>query len=177
MRLWRLAAAFALLAFLLGCTSSPPPQPTLPPPVAQEAVEPLLAPLPSPEARQDDSAELEALRQDLEATQRELAGLKRSLTQEAAKNDQLANELAETKQKVQAPGPSTISVPPPAGVSSLAPSMGYEPQPSPQPAATKTHWMTYSSSKRHNRYCRWFMNSNGRPCLPSEGIACKVCGG
>ncbi len=40
-----------------------------------------------------------------------------------------------------------------------------------------THWITSSSSKRHNSGCRWYANSSGRPCSENEGIACKVCGG
>lgn len=42
---------------------------------------------------------------------------------------------------------------------------------------TLTHWMTLSSSKRHNKSCRYFMNSKGRMSKPTEGIACKICGG
>jgi len=40
-----------------------------------------------------------------------------------------------------------------------------------------THWMTNSSKKRHNKSCRYFKNSKGRMCKPTEGIACKICGG
>jgi hypothetical protein len=40
-----------------------------------------------------------------------------------------------------------------------------------------THWLTTSSNKRHNSSCRWFKNSNGRPCRANEGIPCKICGG
>jgi hypothetical protein len=39
------------------------------------------------------------------------------------------------------------------------------------------YWLTTSSSKRHNRNCRYYKNSNGRFCRPDEGIACKICGG
>jgi endonuclease YncB( thermonuclease family) len=40
-----------------------------------------------------------------------------------------------------------------------------------------THWLTQSSSKRHNSGCRYFKNSKGRSCGPNDGVACKVCGG
>jgi hypothetical protein len=40
-----------------------------------------------------------------------------------------------------------------------------------------THWLTLSSSKRHNSGCRYYRNSRGRPCGPDEGIPCKICGG
>lgn len=39
------------------------------------------------------------------------------------------------------------------------------------------YWLTSSSNKRHNRNCRYFKNSNGRPCGATDGIACKICGG
>jgi hypothetical protein len=40
-----------------------------------------------------------------------------------------------------------------------------------------THWLTLSSSKRHNSSCRYYRNSRGRPCTADEGISCKICGG
>src|SRR5262245_1551895 len=40
-----------------------------------------------------------------------------------------------------------------------------------------THWLTLSSSKRHNSGCRYYRNSHGRPCRADEGIPCKICGG
>jgi hypothetical protein len=39
------------------------------------------------------------------------------------------------------------------------------------------YWITLSSRKRHNSSCRYYQNSNGRPCSPEEGIPCKICGG
>ena len=38
-------------------------------------------------------------------------------------------------------------------------------------------WLTSSSKKRHNSSCRYYQNSNGRPCTADEGIPCKICGG
>ena len=40
-----------------------------------------------------------------------------------------------------------------------------------------THWLTLSSSKRHNSSCRYYRNSRGRPCRADEGIPCMKCGG
>jgi micrococcal nuclease len=51
-----------------------------------------------------------------------------------------------------------------------------EPAGAPKPAPLK-HWLTTSSNKRHNSGCRYYMNSKGRMCRPTEGIACGVCGG
>jgi len=40
------------------------------------------------------------------------------------------------------------------------------------------YWLNTKSGVRHNRSCRWFGNTtNGRPCRPDEGRACKQCGG
>jgi len=39
------------------------------------------------------------------------------------------------------------------------------------------YWITTSSSKRHNKNCRYYKNSKGRFCGPNDGIACKICGG
>ena len=39
------------------------------------------------------------------------------------------------------------------------------------------HWITLSSSVRHNKSCRWFKRSNGRLAKAGEGRACKICGG
>jgi len=40
--------------------------------------------------------------------------------------------------------------------------------------ARKTHWLTISGNIRHNKSCRWYHNSKGRPCRKDEGRACKV---
>lgn len=40
-----------------------------------------------------------------------------------------------------------------------------------------THSLTIRSNKRHNKSCRWYRTSRGRPCQAHEGIPCKVCGG
>lgn len=39
------------------------------------------------------------------------------------------------------------------------------------------YWLTTASGIRHNVRCRYYKNSNGRPCAPNEGRACKLCGG
>lgn len=40
-----------------------------------------------------------------------------------------------------------------------------------------SHWITTSSGIRHNSSCRYYENSKGRHCGPTEGRACKICGG
>ena len=41
----------------------------------------------------------------------------------------------------------------------------------------QNYWLTIKSGIRHNSKCRYFHNSNGRPCTKDEGRACKICGG
>ncbi len=46
------------------------------------------------------------------------------------------------------------------------------------PATQETgFWITISSGKRHNKGCRYYMNSRGHPCGANEGTPCKICGG
>jgi hypothetical protein len=40
-----------------------------------------------------------------------------------------------------------------------------------------THWLTKSSSKRHNTRCKFYQKTEGRLCGPNEGLPCTVCGG
>ncbi|SRR6266496_591413 len=42
---------------------------------------------------------------------------------------------------------------------------------------TSGYWITTSSGVRHNSSCRYYLNSRGRACGPTEGRACKICGG
>ena len=51
------------------------------------------------------------------------------------------------------------------------------PQQPAKSAVEKSYWMTSSSGKRHNNRCRYYGTSKGRQCGPTEGTACKVCGG
>lgn len=44
-----------------------------------------------------------------------------------------------------------------------------------EPAAR--YWLSTSSGTRHNQNCRFYRNTVGRPCEPTEGKPCKVCGG
>lgn len=46
-----------------------------------------------------------------------------------------------------------------------------------KPAQENTHWITNKSGIRHNSGCRYYKNSQGRPCTKDEGRACKKCGG
>lgn len=44
--------------------------------------------------------------------------------------------------------------------------------------AEGTHWVNKKSHIRHNKSCRYYgKGKNGQACGPTEGKACKVCGG
>lgn len=40
-----------------------------------------------------------------------------------------------------------------------------------------TYWITLSTSKRHNKTCKWYKNSKGKCSDTKIGKACKICGG
>lgn len=47
-----------------------------------------------------------------------------------------------------------------------------------KPMPVGKFWLNTSSNVRHNAKCEWFNNaSKGRFCGPSDGKACKICGG
>lgn len=62
-----------------------------------------------------------------------------------------------------------------------APSVTEPQKPTPSAPSTapaeKSYWITVKSGVRHNSKCRYYQNSNGRPCTKDEGRACKLCGG
>lgn len=64
----------------------------------------------------------------------------------------------------------------PSAETEAAPEADTEAESTPSPPA-QSHWITSSSSVRHNSGCRYYRNSKGRPCGPNEGRACKICGG
>ena len=49
--------------------------------------------------------------------------------------------------------------------------------PLPGAAAPFDYWLTTGSEIRHNRKCRYFGKTKGRPCGPNEGRPCQKCGG
>lgn len=87
-------------------------------------------------------------------------------------NQVLRKLVFEKQSAIQSP----TQTPPPAANSS-----GVVVSPPQQPAKSaveqKSYWMTSSSGKRHNNRCRYYGTSKGRQCGPTEGTACKVCGG
>jgi hypothetical protein len=92
------------------------------------------------------------------------------LTKVRKENQQLREENQRLRQLlIQRQAPATVPL---ERAPAAAPSSASSPQ-----SQALTHWMTTSSSKRHNSRCRFYRTSNGRACGPNDGIACKICGG
>lgn len=107
------------------------------------------------------SAEVSKLRDDAEKLRLENQRLRQLLAQPDAK---APNAPAAPAAPARSPQPSAKPTEAPTAPPATAPQ-------------GLTHWMTSSSSKRHNSKCRWFHTSKGRPCGPTEGIPCSICGG
>jgi hypothetical protein len=89
-----------------------------------------------------------------------------------AENESLKKELQQLRQLLgSAPSGGAYTASTPENRASVAAS------PQSSPGEAQGFWITSSSRKRHNNSCRYYQNSNGRPCGPEDGIACKICGG
>lgn len=91
-----------------------------------------------------------------------IAELEKRIQALQAENQQLRRQVV---------APATTTAPQPA------PQIGGSQPPVPAQQQQTGYWLTTSSGVRHNSRCRYYMNSNGRPCGPNEGRACKICGG
>ncbi len=111
----------------------------------------------TPESRQ---AVTMGAKPDVDALLRRVSELEAKVSQLQQENESLR------RQAVATPTPTYR---PPTGAQSLSP-----PGSTPQPAAGVSHTIS-STGKRHNSGCRYF--GSGRSCGPTDGIACKICGG
>lgn len=112
----------------------------------------------TPESRQ---AVTQATKPDVDALLRKVAELEAKVSQLQQENESLRRQMA------VAPSPGYR----PSGAQSLTPS---SPTPT-RPPATGGSFTISSTGKRHNSGCRYF--GAGRSCGPTEGVACKICGG
>lgn len=112
----------------------------------------------TPETR---AALTEANKPDSGALLRRISELEARISQLQQENEQLRRQLLTS---TPAPGyrPST-------GIQSLTPSGSGSTAPSGRQVTIS------STGKRHNSGCRFY--AGGRPCGPTDGIACKICGG
>ncbi len=97
---------------------------------------------------------------DPSALRARIADLERLVAELKKDNDALRQRLAAA--------PRT-PVAAPTAASALAPASATAPA-----ASGLSHSMS-STGKRHNSRCRYFQS--GRPCAPTDGVACKICGG
>jgi hypothetical protein len=104
----------------------------------------------------------QASKPDVDALLRRVAELEAKVSQLQQENESLR------RQAIASPTPAYR---PPSGASSLTPSSGGT---TTTPAAGVAYTIS-STGKRHNSGCRFF--SGGRSCSPTDGIACKICGG
>ena len=112
----------------------------------------------SAESGSDPKAQVAKLQSEIETLKAEIEALK--------KENQSLRRMDEAAQHQTTAAPAPIKQP-----ASFIPDT-----PKTQQKATG-YWMTTSSHKRHNSSCRYYMNSKGRLCGPTDGIPCKICGG
>ena len=112
-------------------------------------------------AAADDLADLKALVAKLQSEVETLKAEKDTLKKE---NQALRRIIAERQEQSVAPAERPVTVP--ASVQTPATQQ-----------KTSGYWITTSSGVRHNSSCRYYLNSKGRGCGPTEGRACKLCGG
>jgi hypothetical protein len=96
---------------------------------------------------------------DVDALLRRVAELEAKVSQLQQENESLRRQVVT----------ATPTSRPSSGAQSLTPQGSTT-----QPAAGASHTIS-STGKRHNSGCRYF--GSGKPCGPTDGIACKVCGG
>jgi len=100
----------------------------------------------------------EGAKPDTEAMARRIAELEAKVAQLQNENEALRT------QRVAAPTPTYK----PSGVNSLSSGANSA------VTASQNHSLS-STGKRHNSGCRYF--GSGRACGPTDGVACKICGG
>lgn len=78
--------------------------------------------------------------------------------------ERLREENAAMRRSAPAAGPNTQAAPAVPATAAAT------------PAGSASGFRLSSTGKRHNARCRYF-SSSGRACGPSDGVACKICGG
>ena len=109
-----------------------------------------------------------------------VAKLKQDIAQLKAENAKLREENRLLRQLVASQAPAEATVTPaaqPAERTLPVPEKTAKPVAGPADEVDTGYWLTTSSHKRHNKTCRFYKASKGRPCKPDEGIPCKICGG
>jgi hypothetical protein len=103
-----------------------------------------------------------------DGTKPDLDALLKKIAELEAKNAQLQQENeALRRQALAAASPGARSA---SSSNSFTPSSSV-----PQQPASGGGYSISSTGKRHNSGCRYF--GSGRSCGPTDGVACKICGG
>ena len=110
----------------------------------------------TPESRQSVT---QSTKPDTDSLLRRISELEAKVAQLQQENESLR------KQVVTTPVPAYR----PSGTQSLKPSGASSGQ------SSGLQYTMSSTGKRHNSHCRYF--GTGRACGPTDGVACKICGG
>jgi len=114
----------------------------------------------------DPHAEVQKIRDAISLLLDENTRLKEENAKLRKENQQLRRLLAEKA------GTNRIALPtanPAGGVQTNGVNSGTD--------SPLTYWFSTGSGQRHNSRCRYYKVTEGRPCGPDEGKACKLCGG
>lgn len=108
----------------------------------------------------------ESLQKVTQAVQPDTTSLLKRIAELEARVSQLQQENeALRRQALTTPSPTVRT----SGISSLPTGTTVK------PAASGLQYTISSTGKRHNSHCRFF--GTGRSCGPTDGVACKICGG
>ena len=100
------------------------------------------------------------------------AYLKQRIAELERRVEALQSENQELRRQVVSTPKASSTTPAPS-----APQVSGSQTPAPAQQQQTGYWLTTSSGVRHNSKCRYYMTTKGRPCGPTEGRACKICGG
>lgn len=112
----------------------------------------------------------EAAKPDSTALLQRIAELEAKVSQLQQENEQLRRSALSASTPVRSPA---FTPSPASGIQRLSPASGSGTSTVESPSASK--WTISSTGKRHNSGCRYY--GTGRSCGPTEGVACKICGG
>jgi hypothetical protein len=100
----------------------------------------------------------------------DVGALVREIEQLRSENERLKRENEDLRQRLERKAEAAPSK------EGRAAKAGTRLQPKKNGDPAGAYWLS-NSGKRHNKKCRYYNGSQGRPCGPGEGTPCKLCGG